>query len=109
DHRSDLFSLGGTLYFMCAGHPPFRADSTPAVLRRVCDERPRPLRAINTDVPVWLADIVERLHAKEPDRRYESATEVAELLQHHLAELQRTGTSAPPRPMPPVPIRKRLG
>src|SRR4030081_787508 len=34
DHRSDLFSLGSVMYFMCAGHPPFRADSTPAVLRR---------------------------------------------------------------------------
>jgi serine/threonine-protein kinase len=109
DHRSDLFSLGGTLYFMCAGHPPFRADSTPAVLRRVCDERPRPLREINTDVPVWLADIVERLQAKEPNRRYGSATEVADLLQHHLAELQRTGTSAPLRLMPPAAIRNPLG
>jgi serine/threonine-protein kinase len=109
DYRSDLFSLGSTLYFMCAGHPPFRADSTPAVLRRVCDERPRPLHEINTDVPVWLADIVERLQAKEPDRRYGSATEVAELLQHHLAELQRTGTSAPPRPMPQAPVGKRMG
>jgi serine/threonine-protein kinase len=109
DHRSDLFSLGSTLYFMCAGHPPFRADSTPAVLRRVCDERPRPLREINSDVPAWLAEIVERLHAKEPDGRYGSATEVADLLQHHLAELQRTGTSAPPRRLPTVPIRKSLG
>ncbi len=107
DHRSDLFSLGSTLYFVCAGHPPFRANSTPAVLRRVCDERPRPLRDINTDVPAWLADIVERLHAKEPDRRYGSATEVAELLQHHLAELQRTGTSAALRPISPSPLLKR--
>ena len=32
DHRSDLFSLGSVLYFACAGHSPFRADSTPAVL-----------------------------------------------------------------------------
>ena len=45
DHRSDLFSLGSVLYFMCTGHSPFRACSTPAVLRRVSDERPRPLRA----------------------------------------------------------------
>jgi serine/threonine-protein kinase len=94
DHRSDLFGLGSVLYFMCAGHPPFRADSTPAVLRRVSDERPRPLREINADVPAWLARIVERLHAKEPGGRYASATEVAEVLTHHLAELQRTGTSS---------------
>ena len=60
DHRSDLFGLGSVLYFMCAGHPPFRANSTPAVLRRVCDEPPRPLHEINSDVPAWLADIVEQ-------------------------------------------------
>jgi len=109
DHRSDLFSLGGVLYFMCAGHAPFRADSTPAVLRRVCDDRPRPVREINSDVPVWLAAIIERLHAKEPSGRYETATEVAEVLQHHLAELQRTGTSAPLRPISQVPVQKRSG
>jgi serine/threonine-protein kinase len=104
DHRSDLFALGSVLYFMCAGHPPFRADSTPAVLRRVSDERPRPLREINIDVPVWLAEIIGRLHAKEPGGRFQSATEVAEVLQHHLSELQRTGTSMPLRQ---APIRKR--
>jgi serine/threonine-protein kinase len=108
DHRSDLFGLGSVLYFMCAGHPPFRANSTPAVLRRVSDERPRPLREVNADVPGWLAEVVERLHAKDPGGRYASATEVAEVLKHHLAQLQRTGTSASPRPIPPSPLLTRL-
>jgi eukaryotic-like serine/threonine-protein kinase len=89
DHRSDLFSLGSVLYFACAGHSPFRADSTPAVLRRVCDERPRPLRELDLDVPGWLAEIVERLHAKEPAGRYQSAQEVAEVMGRRLASLQR--------------------
>ncbi len=89
DHRSDLFSLGSVLYFACAGHSPFRADSTPAVLRRVCDESPRPLRELDLDVPGWLAQIVERLHAKEPAGRYQSAQEVAEVLGRRLASLQR--------------------
>lgn len=95
DHRSDLFSLGSVMYFMCAGHPPFRANSTPAVLRRVCDDRPRSLRDVNPDVPPWLAALIDRLLAKEAGARYSSAAEVAEALKHHLAELQRTGTSAP--------------
>jgi serine/threonine-protein kinase len=89
DARSDLFSLGSVLYFMCAGHPPFRASSTPAVLRRVCDERPRPLREVNPDVPAWLAEFVERLHAKDPATRVQSATEAADIMAGYLAALQR--------------------
>src|SRR5262249_34292958 len=85
DHRADLFSLGSVLYAMCAGRPPFRAETTMAVIRRVCDERSRPLREVNPGVPAWLAAIVERLHAKDPARRFATAAEVAELLGMHLA------------------------
>jgi WD40 repeat protein len=97
DHRADLFSLGSVLYAMCAGRPPFRAETTMAVIRRVCDERPRPLREINPEIPVWLADIITKLHAKDPARRFQSATEVAELLGTHLARL-RQGASSPALP-----------
>ena len=44
DHRADLFSLGSVLYVMCTGRPPFRASGTMAVLKRVCEEDPRPIR-----------------------------------------------------------------
>ncbi len=92
DHRADLFSLGSTLYAMCTGHAPFRADSAMAVLRRVCDEQPRPIREINADIPAWLAVIVTKLHAKEPGDRYQSAAEVAEILGRCLAHLQQPET-----------------
>ncbi|QEH32176.1 Serine/threonine-protein kinase PknB [Aquisphaera giovannonii] len=106
DHRSDLFSLGGVLYFMLAGHSPFRGDSTPAVLRRVCDDRPRPLRQVDPDIPGWLAKVVDRLLEKDPGRRFASAAEVAELLTHHLAEVQRTGSSATPTARRSGPITR---
>ena len=77
DHRADLFSLGSTLYAICAGHPPFRAESPLAVLRRVCDDEPRPLRELNPEVPAWLEAIIARLMAKDPARRFQTATEVA--------------------------------
>ena len=51
DGRSDLFSLGSVLYEMCTGRPAFRAPTTVAVIRRVCDETPRPLREVNSDIP----------------------------------------------------------
>jgi serine/threonine protein kinase len=110
DHRSDLFSLGSVLYFMCTGHAPFRASSTPAVLRRVSDERPRRLGEINNDIPGWLEAIVERLHEKSPASRFQSATEVAETLGRYLSDLQRGVpiTARPSRPAPsPRPWLKR--
>jgi serine/threonine-protein kinase len=89
DHRADLFSLGSVLYAMCTGRPPFRADTVVGVLRRVCDERPRPVRELNPDVPAPLAAVIERLHAKHPAGRFRSAAEVADALGRLLAESQR--------------------
>ncbi len=89
DHRSDLFSLGSVLYMMCAGHSPFRAETTFGILRRITDNQPRPLREINPHVPEWLCAIIEKLHAKEPSERFQSAEEVAELLEGCLAHVQQ--------------------
>jgi serine/threonine-protein kinase len=89
DARADLFSLGAVMYAMCSGHSPFRARTTMAVLKRVCEDAPRPLRAINPDVPEWLVAIIEKLLAKNPDDRFQSATEVSELLAKWLAHVQQ--------------------
>jgi serine/threonine protein kinase len=94
DHRADLFSLGGVLYAMCTGRPPFRADSTPAVLRQICDEHPKSVRHENREVPDWLAAVIERLHSKAPAHRYQSAVEVAEILGSGLARLQESVRAA---------------
>jgi WD40 repeat protein len=101
DHRSDLFSLGSVLYTMCTGRPPFRAETAMAVLRRVCEDTPRPIREINPDIPDGLAAIVARLHAKDPAQRIQSAAEVATLLGRHLACLQEPSLAPPPL-LPPV-------
>src|SRR5262245_57569356 len=94
DHRSDLFSLGSLLYALCAGHPPFRAETTMAVLKRVCEETPRPLCESNPEIPDWLGAIIARLHAKDPAGRFQTAAEVAEVLGRHLARLQQPGMEA---------------
>jgi serine/threonine-protein kinase len=109
DHRADLFSLGSVLYALGAGRPPFRAPSTLAVLRRVCEDEPRPLRDVNPEVPAWLEEVVTRLHAKRPDDRFQSADEVSRLLERHLAHLQNPSRVPAPRPPPrPTPRRRRL-
>ena len=102
DPRADLFSLGSVLYEMCTGRPAFRAPTTMAVIRRVCDETPRPIREVNPDVPEALCRVIERLHAKKPADRPASAQEVADLLAEMLAGLQGQGPAAPPaRPADP--------
>ena len=103
DHRSDLFSLGSVLYAMCTGRPPFRAAGTVAVLKRVCEDTPRPIREINPEMPDWLCDIIARLHAKKPDDRFQTAKEVAELLGQHLAHVQQPGRAAMPASVPVMP------
>jgi mono/diheme cytochrome c family protein len=80
DHRADLFSLGSVLYALCTGKPPFEASSALAVLRRVSDDEPAFVAALNPAVPPWLVGIISRLHAKDPAARIQSAAEVAQLL-----------------------------
>jgi serine/threonine protein kinase len=80
DQRTDLFSLGSVLYAMASGRPPFRANKTLAVLKRVAEDTPRPIPDIIPEVPQWLCDVISRLHAKKPEDRFASAREVADLL-----------------------------
>ena len=88
DRRADLFSLGGVLYALCTGQPAFQGDSTPAVIRQVCEAEPTPIRVLEPEIPVWLAEIIDRLLDKDPAERFQSASEVAELLSRHLARDQ---------------------
>ncbi len=88
DQRADLFSLGSVLYQMAAGRAPFRANSTVAVLKRVAEDTPRDIREIVPEVPQWLCDIISKLHAKNPDDRYQSAREVADVLADCEAQLK---------------------
>ena len=74
---------------MCTGRAPFRAETSYGVLRRITDEEPRPIREINPDIPEWLCRIVARLMSKQPDDRFASAREVAELLEECLAHVQQ--------------------
>src|SRR5262245_11656302 len=110
DHRSDLFSLGSVLYAVCTGHPPFRASTSMGVLKRVCEETPRPIREANPEIPDWLDALIEKLHAKDPAARFQSAAEVAEVLGRHLAHVQHPSlvpvpTAAKPADAPPAAVR----
>ncbi len=108
DQRADLFSLGSVLYQMVSGRPPFRASSTVAVLKRVVDDTPRPIREIIPETPQWLCDIIAKLHAKDPNERFQSAREVADLLAACEAKLKSQGevqtllSGISPKPAVPI-------
>ena len=91
DARSDLFSLGAVLYFMAAGHPPFRAGGALAVLHRICQEKHRPVWQWNKQIPDELSQIVNRLLEKKPSRRFASADEVRQQLAQLLSCVQQHG------------------
>lgn len=107
DHRADLFSLGCVLYTMAAGRAPFRGSSTLAVMKRVCEDTPRPIREINPDIPDWLAAIIDKLMAKAPTNRFQTAREVADLLGQHLAHLQQPALAPKPTAIQPAPTALR--
>jgi serine/threonine protein kinase len=84
DHRTDIYSLGLTLYELLTLQPAVDGDEPHAVLRRIMDEEPRPLRAIDKTIPLELETIVLKSIAKAPGERYASAAAMADDLQRWL-------------------------
>ena len=112
DQRADLFSLGSVLYQMASGRAPFRANGTLAVLKRVADDTPRAIREIVPEVPRWLCDIISKLHVKNPDERYQSAREVADVLADCETQLKAHGALRDFSKIPggkPRAFRSRVG
>ena len=84
DRRADVYGLGATLYAVLAGRPPFAAPTALALVRRVLDEDPEPVRRVDRGVPAELESIVMKCLEKEPERRYDSARALAEDLHRFL-------------------------
>lgn len=108
DPRADLFSLGTVLYEATIGTAPFEAKTPLAVLRRVSDETQMPLIRLNPDVPQWLSDVVDKLLSKEPQGRYQTAAEVAEVFAAGLVEMHKLSPLDVPAEVCPLGSRTSL-
>ena len=106
DGRSDLYSVGVVLYECLTGRVPFvRADESLTgladLLRRILEVPPPPLETLRNDVPPWLAEVVLRCLAKDPNERFTRAADLAAALQPPRAVVEASPPDAPSRPKLP--------
>lgn len=82
--RADVFSMGGMLYCLLTGRPPFQSPTLLDLLKQVQHQEPVSPRRLTSNLPVDLETICLKCLAKEPARRYQSAQEFAEDLDRFL-------------------------
>ncbi|MHC4887731.1 MAG: protein kinase domain-containing protein, partial [Planctomycetota bacterium] len=92
DGRSDLYSLGATLYHILAGVPPFEGENNQEIMAKHLTDEPKDLGTICPALPLAVIEVVRKMMAKNRDERYATAREAAEALSKAAA--------AKPRPAP---------
>ncbi len=95
--RSDLFSLGVTLYQLACGQLPFQGDSMAQLMFKIANEPHPDIRVHNPELPACVAAITNKALAKDPERRYQNGEQMAKAITLALASLPSTppATAAP--------------
>ncbi len=89
DFRADIYSLGGTIYHMLTGRVPFEGPTPTAIMQKHLKQPLVPPDHINKSISTGLAEVVERMLAKNRDQRYGSTTDL-------LVDLERVRDGKPP-------------
>ena len=87
DRRSDIFSFGTVLYEMATGIKPFTGKDPREIIKSVCEQTPRAVTELNSNIAPGFQELLERSMAKDPDKRYQSMPEM-------IADLKFIGSEA---------------
>jgi len=80
DFRTDIYSVGATLYALLSGYPPFQSSHAGGLLAQILEDEPRPLSELGLSIPTKLEKIMFRCLQKKRENRFQSYSELRELL-----------------------------
>ena len=106
DRCSDLFSLGVVIYEMATGRRPFAGRTTAMIFNAILNQQPVAVTELNPSLPASFRDVLNRLLAKMPRDRYQSARELIEALQEiqRAQQLESSGKMQAGRKIPSIAV-----
>ncbi|MCK4908684.1 MAG: protein kinase [Planctomycetes bacterium] len=97
DHRADIYSLGATFYRIVTGVTPYSGNSIREIIIKKTQEDPPPVKTVNESLPDELCAIIEKMIQRNPEKRYQKASEL-------IAELKNIKAQLTGKEYPTVPV-----